>query len=164
MRARHRWSLASPFCAIMNATTLKLLHAKCRGAYPGAANVVRGHVGDEQVAWSAKHAEYAPVLYTAKVVADAPVWADKDFLTDTAAASAVKWNAIDGKVDRRSFEGAYSLDSHGIPQNPLGRTGMRGRGLLGRWGPNHAADPIVTRYATRSHGAFLLNLPLGEPF
>lgn len=21
-----------------------------------------------------------------------------------------------------------------------------GRGLLGKWGPNHAADPIVTRY------------------
>lgn len=24
--------------------------------------------------------------------------------------------------------------------------GIRGRGLLGRWGPNHAADPIVTRW------------------
>merc|ERR1719231_578857 len=22
---------------------------------------------------------------------------------------------------------------------------MKGRGLLGKWGPNHAADPIVTR-------------------
>ena len=31
-------------------------------------------------------------------------------------------------------------------RNPVGRTGMVGRGLLGRWGPNHAADPIVTRY------------------
>ena len=28
----------------------------------------------------------------------------------------------------------------------MGRTGMTGRGLLGRWGPNHAGDPIVTRY------------------
>ena len=26
---------------------------------------------------------------------------------------------------------------------------MVGRGLLGRWGPNHAADPIVTRYLHR---------------
>ena len=33
-----------------------------------------------------------------------------------------------------------------FPRNPQGRTGMVGRGLLGRWGPNHAADPIVTRY------------------
>ena len=32
-----------------------------------------------------------------------------------------------------------------FPRNPVGRTGMVGRGLLGRWGPNHAADPIVTR-------------------
>ena len=30
-------------------------------------------------------------------------------------------------------------------RNPVGRTGIRGRGCLGRWGPNHAADPIVTR-------------------
>lgn len=30
-------------------------------------------------------------------------------------------------------------------RNPTGRTGLTGRGLLGRWGPNHAADPIVTR-------------------
>jgi ADP-ribose pyrophosphatase len=28
----------------------------------------------------------------------------------------------------------------------MGRTGLRGRGRLGRWGPNHAADPIVTRW------------------
>ena len=31
-------------------------------------------------------------------------------------------------------------------RNPMGRTGMRGLGLLGKWGPNHAADPIVTRF------------------
>ena len=37
------------------------------------------------------------------------------------------------------FEGAY-------PLNPRGRTGMCGRGVLGRWGANHAADPIVTRW------------------
>ncbi|XP_030169332.1 ADP-ribose pyrophosphatase, mitochondrial isoform X2 [Lynx canadensis] len=31
-------------------------------------------------------------------------------------------------------------------RNPAGRTGLIGRGLLGRWGPNHAADPIITRW------------------
>jgi ADP-ribose pyrophosphatase len=30
---------------------------------------------------------------------------------------------------------------------PGGRTGIRGRGVLGRYGPNHAADPIVTRFS-----------------
>jgi len=33
----------------------------------------------------------------------------------------------------------------GAPLNPAGRTGLRGRGLLGKWGPNYAADPVVTR-------------------
>lgn len=30
-------------------------------------------------------------------------------------------------------------------RNPAGRTGITGRGVLGRWGPNHAADPVTTR-------------------
>ena len=34
---------------------------------------------------------------------------------------------------------------NGRPRNPIGRTGITGRGQLGKWGPNHAADPIVTR-------------------
>ena len=29
---------------------------------------------------------------------------------------------------------------------------MTGRGLLGKWGPNHAADPIVTRWKVDSEG------------
>lgn len=46
------------------------------------------------------------------------------------------------------------------PLNPRGRTGIRGRGLLGKWGPNHAADPIVTRWhqAEDEYGN-----PVGEP-
>ena len=35
---------------------------------------------------------------------------------------------------------------NGRPRNPVGRTGITGRGQLGKWGPNHAADPIVTRF------------------
>ena len=61
----------------------------------------------------------------------------------------VPWNKLDTlkKVDRRSFMGQYSLGKDDLlPRNPIGRTGLKGRGLLGRWGPNHAADPIVTRY------------------
>ena len=36
------------------------------------------------------------------------------------------------------------------PLNIRGRTGLKGRGILGRYGPNHAADPIVTRWARNS--------------
>lgn len=34
----------------------------------------------------------------------------------------------------------------------MGRTGMIGRGCLGRWGPNHAADPVVTRWQRDAAG------------
>lgn len=37
-------------------------------------------------------------------------------------------------------------------RNPVGRTGMCGRGLLGRWGPNHAVDPIVSRWKRGKDG------------
>ena len=33
-----------------------------------------------------------------------------------------------------------------FPLNSAGHTGLRGRSVLGRWGPNHAADLIVTRW------------------
>ena len=50
---------------------------------------------------------------------------------------------------RRSHEGAIVIAHMAVfqdwPRNPRGRTGMSERGLLGKWGPNHAADPIVTR-------------------
>jgi ADP-ribose pyrophosphatase len=48
-----------------------------------------------------------------------------------------KWNDIDGAIDRRSHLGKYDVIG-GMPRNPVGRTGVSGRGLLGRWGPNHA--------------------------
>ena len=42
-----------------------------------------------------------------------------------------------------------------VPLNPIVAlnkdmtTGIKGRGLLGDWGPNFAADPIVTFYNER---------------
>ena len=41
---------------------------------------------------------------------------------------------------------------NGLPLNIHGRTGLNGRGILGRFGPNHAADPIVTRWKRDAHG------------
>ena len=48
-------------------------------------------------------------------------------------------------AQRKTYEGPIDFVA-GVPRNPRGRTGLRGRGLLGKWGPNHAADPIVTRF------------------
>ena len=59
---------------------------------------------------------------------------------------------MDGNISRESFTGKYALSEDGLPLNPKGRTGIRGRALLGRWGPNHAADPIVTRWKRDNNG------------
>ncbi|MGF7229359.1 MAG: NUDIX domain-containing protein [Candidatus Saccharibacteria bacterium] len=36
-------------------------------------------------------------------------------------------------------------DESGAPRNPLGRTGMAGRGMLDKWGPTPAADLVLLR-------------------
>lgn len=56
-----------------------------------------------------------------------------------------KWNRHDVLVNRISYTGNYTVENR-YPLNPIGRTGITGRGLLGRWGPNHAADSLVTRW------------------
>ena len=43
------------------------------------------------------------------------------------------------------FRCVCARDREGRPLNPLGRTGLGGRGLLGRWGRNEAADALLTR-------------------
>ncbi|XP_052792596.1 transient receptor potential cation channel subfamily M member 2-like isoform X1 [Mya arenaria] len=40
----------------------------------------------------------------------------------------------------------YEVDALNLPQNPMGRTGIRGKGILWRWGPNHVIKAVVTRW------------------
>eukprot|EP00966_Prymnesium_polylepis_P053010 1227400-Prymnesium_polylepis.2 len=48
--------------------------------------------------------------------------------------------------DASSLDAVASIDEATKRfRNPGGPVGVSGRGLLGRYGPNHAADPIVTR-------------------
>ncbi len=52
------------------------------------------------------------------------------------------------KVDftkRDSNYGEIKFDEKWYPLNPMGRTGLKSRGMLGKWGPNHSADPIILR-------------------
>lgn len=80
-----------------------------------------------------------------------------------------KWNSVvtyrdkdlRREVDRRSWIDKdnqplrYALDSVGVPINPMGRTGIRGKGVLWRWGPNHVIKAVVTRWR-RKYTADLL--------
>lgn len=105
--------------------------------YPARANT--GDATD----WS--QGDYTPNEFEAPILSSdpLPVWADKkdckaidvgERLTysDNGTRSAVKDVCVLDELSKRW-------------RNPMGKTGIIGRGLLGRWGPNHAADCIVTR-------------------
>ncbi|CAF0998472.1 unnamed protein product [Adineta ricciae] len=120
------------------------VHVKARmSPYSGTKDVQRAPVPNEKVPWNVEWADYEPVEYTAEVVLKNPPWAD-----NPDAKKISHYNEIDEKIDRRSLTGRYDVDKDtNRPKNPQGRTGLSGRGLLGRWGPNHAGDPVVTRWA-----------------
>ncbi|KAL3995113.1 NUDIX domain family protein [Acanthocheilonema viteae] len=123
---------------VMNST----MHYKCRNIEKPylRSDIYRVEVPDDKVKWEVLWPEYAPKDFTSLVATNKP-WADSnDFKSQK-----FKWNDIDGLINRRSYMGKYNLDKTGRPLNPAGRTGLRGRGVLGKWGPNHAADPIVSR-------------------
>lgn len=53
------------------------------------------------------------------------------------------------KISRVSLQGKYKV-VNGLPLNPVGRTGIIGRGLFGRWGPNIGFNALVTRWELAS--------------
>jgi ADP-ribose pyrophosphatase len=105
-------------------------------------------VPDECVLWETDFPGYNPPYYVAPVVLknDSSInpagWADPEDITTV-------------KLPTESFSGPLNFDTAGRPLNPVGRTGIAGRGLLGKWGPNYAADPIITRF-NRHTGEFEL--------
>jgi len=123
-----------------------LPHANARSEYHPEYRGKRKKVEDEWVAWSVPCDDYDRVCpeLTAKVVLD----------NGRQLATGDKWadppNAEELRAElesRLTYEngGKILFGGYSLPLNPRGRTGLRGRGLLGQWGPNHAADPIVTR-------------------
>ncbi|XP_029863067.1 ADP-ribose pyrophosphatase, mitochondrial-like isoform X2 [Aquila chrysaetos chrysaetos] len=126
---------------MFNSYNVKFYHSKAlTSPYPGS-HVERGQVPEDKVGWLIEWKDYNPVEYTAMSVLAGPSWADPQ-INDKGFSP--KFNERDGEVERRSLNGLYVVEN-GRPRNPVGRTGLTGRGLLGRWGPNHAADPVVTR-------------------
>ncbi|XP_041450089.1 ADP-ribose pyrophosphatase, mitochondrial isoform X2 [Drosophila obscura] len=145
---------------VMLATLVKpgiFRHVKCLNSMYPRSGVLRFPVAEEQVLWSEPYAEYCPPAYTAPHIGG-QVWADAPLPSET---FQPKWNQNDGQVNRESFHGAYEVKD-GLPRNPIGRTGLSGRGSLGRWGPNHAADPIVTRWKRDANGEIVGNAATGK--
>jgi ADP-ribose pyrophosphatase len=95
-------------------------------------------VPDGAVQWETDLPGYKPPYYVSPVVL-------KNDCTVNPAGWADPENVAPIAVPAESFAGPLSFDETGRPMNPVGRTGIAGRGLLGKWGPNYAADPIITR-------------------
>lgn len=147
--------------AISRISASTSLHVKCRNsAYPRTNGLQRALVPDELVDWRVPWDEYMPIAYTNQRI-HGKAWADPDIQAHPEIK--LRFNEVDGNVDRTSFMSKYHLDSKGLPLNPRGRTGISGRGELGRWGPNHAADPIVTRWKRNEAGERIFD-PVAKRF
>lgn len=103
----------------------------------GRGYPARQSVAEADAPWDRAFPDYFPSEYTAGVVfQNAGKWADPRDV-HAVKRTFTTWN--------NGREEPVTLDAFGRPQNPLGRTGLQGRGLLGRWGRNRAGDPLVTR-------------------
>ncbi len=125
------------------------LHTKARLEKP-PEYPERFPVPDALVPWTAHYPDYAPPYYVSPVVIahDATLkpggWADPEDISRLR------------DIPAESFSGRLLHDEAGRPLNPAGRTGLAGRGLLGKWGPNYAADPIITRINRAANSIELL--------
>ena len=119
----------------------------------------RFDVPDELVPWAKEWGEYAPDEYTHPSLVENDRSKKEGGWADPPDPKAIgRGDCVDAKTGKRvpgwddPSRASELVKQHdlcpemGAPRNPRGRTGLSGRGLLGKWGPNHAADPIVTRW------------------
>ena len=112
--------------------------------YPARSPVVDIH-------WNVPDPNYKPVEFTSPKVLAADSskvpdgWADPAEMTDD-----LRFE-ISPRVSHALKVGGRVKMVDGFPRNPIGRTGMTGRGLLGKYGPNQAADALITRYNSQNN-------------
>ncbi|XP_066433176.1 transient receptor potential cation channel subfamily M member 2 [Eleutherodactylus coqui] len=136
-----------------NETLISPRHVNARNIHYPDSNVERFPVPDEKVPWEVEFNIYSPPLYTA-------VRKDKHFhdpCTDSPETlQKINYNTSDGAINRQSYCGTYMV-ADGLPLNPIGRTGLRGRGSLCWFGPNHAIHPIITKWKRNKDGSISRN-------
>ncbi|KAI0988321.1 hypothetical protein GJ496_004042 [Pomphorhynchus laevis] len=142
-----------------------LLYPKLyRGSTSNGYNkdIYRVEVPDSLVLWSSKWNDYEPVDWSENIITSTgktlndvnidsvkdSVWFSFNCVDRIRAPSGKVTNKI---IDRRSRHSTYSLDGSGRPVNPIGRTGLRGRGCLNHWGPNHTYHFLISRWKDAYH-------------
>ncbi|XP_063994423.1 ADP-ribose pyrophosphatase, mitochondrial [Diachasmimorpha longicaudata] len=155
---------------LRNLSGVEWRHYICRNGFYGTTKVKRFPVPDWHTDWRnykevnpTDWPEYAPVEYTSRYIHGKP-WADPD-ISDPSFKP--EWNTKNELINRESYGRAtecfkYIIGGDGRPRNPIGRTGITGRGVLGRWGPNHAVDTIVTRWKSSSGDEPVADEIIGE--
>ncbi|XP_054166897.1 transient receptor potential cation channel subfamily M member 3-like [Oppia nitens] len=144
-------------------------HFLSRQSPYSGTRVQRVPVPDKLVAWEVLWVDYDPVAFS-KSRTDFPPQIQSHVDEDILLLRELQMESIESKlpvlqwncrsvnpagltIDRTSWtlqpDGQpllYRLDDAGLPLNPRGRTGLRGRGVLPRWGPNHFVLLIVSRW------------------
>lgn len=125
-------------------------HTKARAERP-TDYPDRFPVSDAQVRWRVPYPEYAPPRYTSpSTLAHSP--------------DPSSFAQLERPMFSHEAGGIRHDGSSGEPLNPKGRTGISGRGGLWLWGPNHAADLLLTRFnvKTNSLEALLIQRKSGQ--
>lgn len=111
--------------------------------------------------WGIIDSEYQPLDFTHPVVLKQPVWADPKMEDmDLNEYLLRETHSIDHLV--HPLTDLPFKDEKGFRLNPLGRTGLIGRGLLGRFGPNQAADFIGFRRDPKTFKIQILLIKRGD--
>lgn len=87
------------------------------------------------------------VLSNADRAVDKERWADEQHVDIDTIKKRLTWR--DGQLV--PFGSVGTFDSHGKPNNPYEPSTKYGRYSLGKWGPNHAADPVITADPLRAN-------------
>ena len=144
----------------------KTLHIFARHSPYPESSIQRFPVSDKFVPWSVTLVDYDPISYTkpkdlfkncVKEFVDSAFEktpSDNDLENNDGVKPNLHYNTyhMSGggvEIDRRSWDPLHPfyLVENNLPVNPYGRTGLKGRGSLMRWGPNHYVMVVITRYS-----------------
>ncbi|XP_055944946.1 transient receptor potential cation channel subfamily M member 7-like isoform X2 [Argiope bruennichi] len=147
------------------------LHSLARESPYPRTKIQRFPVPDKYVPWEVMWLHYEPNIYTmpkSDFISYLQPYVDEDILmmkqrgVNKDEIPVYLWNmeSTDSNgfyrnrkswiIDSRTKPLTYRLDLDDLPRNPMGRTGLRGKGALPRWGPNHNVFAVITKFQRRT--------------
>lgn len=122
-------------------------HLKIRGGRP-LSYPARQRISIDYAPWRFDCPEYSPPYYVSSEVLKNACDMKKDGWADPE-------NFSDALTDIKSSD-TKNADDNGRPRHPMGRTGIAGRGSLGRWGKNPAVNGVIIKAGKESNSYDIL--------